>query len=341
MSVELVGARCIVRPFVVADAASVASVANDRRIWLQLRDLFPHPYHLADAEAWISRVTSFDPPQALAIVVDERAVGGVGLELMTDVNRRSAEIGYWLGTAYWGRGIATDAVAVVTNWAFGALGLLRIFAQPFAANVASRRVLEKAGYALEGIMRRSAVKDGAVLDQCMYARLSSSTWSCGSPTASPRASLPDGADSSVRSRGSRLSAQGIKPPLSTRFQGAPKSAADELQAAIERAEGKRRELFEARPTGREDARVLALMPRAAELYREQIEQGLGGDPAAAAKARTILRDMLGESMLEPAEDGSLWAEYAMQPATLLSAGTGGRGEAICSVPAISVWVRVR
>ena len=172
MAVELVGARCVVRPFVVADAASVASVANDRRIWLQLRDLFPHPYRLTDAEAWIGYVRSLDPPHALAIVVDGMAVGAVGLELMADVNRRSAEIGYWLGTAYWGLGIATDAVTLVTDWAFRALRPLRIFAQPFARNAASCRVLEKAGYALEGIMRSSAVKDGAVLDQCMYARLS-------------------------------------------------------------------------------------------------------------------------------------------------------------------------
>lgn len=160
------------RPFVTADATSIAVAANDRRIWLQLRDLFPHPYHLADAEAWISHVRSLYPPRALAIVVEERAVGAVGLELMVDVNRRCAEIGYWLGAAYWGRGIATEAVTLVTDWAFRALGALRIFAQPFARNVASRRVLEKTGYALEGIMRCSAVKAGAVLDQCMYARLS-------------------------------------------------------------------------------------------------------------------------------------------------------------------------
>ena len=89
--------------------------ANDRRIWLQLRDLFPHPYHLADAEAYISRVGAEDPPRSLAIVIDGRVIGGVGLQLMTDVNRRSAEIGYWLGAAYWGRGIATEAVALVTS----------------------------------------------------------------------------------------------------------------------------------------------------------------------------------------------------------------------------------
>ena len=168
---QLVGTQCIVRRFIAADAAWVAAVANDRRIWLQLRDLFPHPYHLADAEAYICHVASVDPPRSLAIVVDAAAVGGVGLEPMADVNRRSAEIGYWLGTAYWGRGIATEAVTLVTDWAFEAHQLLRIFAQPFASNLASRRVLEKAGYLLEGTMKCSAVKDGVVRDQCMYARL--------------------------------------------------------------------------------------------------------------------------------------------------------------------------
>ncbi len=133
MSIQLIGVRCSVRPFVAADAASIAAVANDRRIWLQLRDLFPHPYRLADAEAYIDRVASVDPPRSLAIVVDARAVGGVGLEPMSDVNRRSAEIGYWLGTAYWGRGIATEAVALITDWGFNVHGLLRIFAQPFAS----------------------------------------------------------------------------------------------------------------------------------------------------------------------------------------------------------------
>lgn len=173
MTTALIGTRCIVRPYRVSDAASVASVANDRRIWLQLRDLFPHPYQLADAEAYIGRVVPDDPPRSFAIVVDRRAVGGVGFQLMTDVNRRSAEIGYWLGAEYWGRDIATEAVTLATAWAFDAHGLLRIFAQPFAGNAASRRVLEKAGYQLEGLMRRSAVKDGEVRDQCLYARLRS------------------------------------------------------------------------------------------------------------------------------------------------------------------------
>jgi len=88
--------------------------------------------------------------------------------------------------------------------------------------------------------------------------------------------------------------------------GDPDLAADELQAGIERAESKRRELLDARPAERENARVLTLMPRAAELYRQQIDLGLGGDHVAATKARTILREMLGEIILSPGEDGSLW-----------------------------------
>jgi DNA invertase Pin-like site-specific DNA recombinase len=113
--------------------------------------------------------------------------------------------------------------------------------------------------------------------------------------------------------------------------GDPDLTPDELQAAIDRAEAKRRQVFDLQPTERENARVLAMLPRTAELYREQIDQGLGGDPAASAKARMILREMLGEIMLSPGEGGSLWAEYAMQPAALLmgaGAGTGGRGDRI-------------
>jgi site-specific DNA recombinase len=111
--------------------------------------------------------------------------------------------------------------------------------------------------------------------------------------------------------------------------GDPDLAADELQAGIERAENKRRQLLDARPAERENARMLAMLPQAAEVYREQIGLGLGGNPAAATKARTILRDMLGEIMLSPGKDGSLWAEYGMQPAALLQgAGTCGRGDRI-------------
>jgi RimJ/RimL family protein N-acetyltransferase len=101
--------------------------------------------------------------------VHGEAVGGIGLTLKNDVERCSAEIGYWLGEAVWGRGIATAAVQALTDYGFKAFGLTRIFAVPFANNPASMRVLEKVGYVREGVMRRSAIKGGVVLDQVLYA----------------------------------------------------------------------------------------------------------------------------------------------------------------------------
>jgi ribosomal-protein-alanine N-acetyltransferase len=171
MSIELVGARCTVRAFRQSDAHSLAACANDRGIWLQLRDVFPHPYTLADAEAYIGRVETVDAPHSLAIVVEGQAVGGIALQLGEDVNRRCAEVGYWLGSAHWGRGIASEVLAMVTAWAFEPFDLLRLYAQPFADNRASCRVLEKSGYVLEGTLRQSAVKDGQIRDQCLYACL--------------------------------------------------------------------------------------------------------------------------------------------------------------------------
>ena len=168
---ELQTDRCLLRPFRPADAASVARHADNRKVWLNLRDLFPHPYTVADAEAYIARVAGDAPPTRFAIDVAGEAVGSVGLELGSDIERRSAEIGYWLGEVHWGRGIVSAAVAAATAYAFRELDLLRVFAVPFARNPASARVLERAGYQREGTMRRSAVKDGEVLDQLLYAAI--------------------------------------------------------------------------------------------------------------------------------------------------------------------------
>lgn len=166
---ELHTDRCTLRPFRPADATSVAQHANNRRIWLSLRDGFPHPFAIADAEQYIASAASEAPVTRFAIEVAGAAVGSVGLKLGSDIERRSAEIGYWLGEAYWGRGIMSAAVGAATAYALGELDLLRVFAVPFVRNRASARVLERAGYRLEGIMRRSAVKDGEVLDQYLYA----------------------------------------------------------------------------------------------------------------------------------------------------------------------------
>ena len=145
--------------------------ANNKAIAQHLRDRFPHPYSRADAVSFLKYAVSATDAVSLAIEVDREAVGGIGLVPGSDVERYTAEIGYWLGQSYWGRGIVTEAVMMVTEAAFREQNLLRIFAVPFADNVASARVLEKAGYVREGILRSSSVKYGVPRDQAMYARV--------------------------------------------------------------------------------------------------------------------------------------------------------------------------
>lgn len=167
MRIEL--RSCAVRSWEPEDALSLARHANDRRIWINLRDRFPHPYTREDARAFLAAAQAATPETRFAIEVDGQAAGGIGYTLHEDVERGSAEIGYWLGAEFWGRGIVTEALRAVTSHALRSHGLARVFAVPFEWNPASFRVLEKAGYVLEGRMRRSAVKDGKIIDQLLYA----------------------------------------------------------------------------------------------------------------------------------------------------------------------------
>ncbi|MGE5360795.1 MAG: GNAT family N-acetyltransferase [Bacteroidales bacterium] len=157
------------RPFRADDALAVAAYANNPKIALNLRDMFPHPYALGDAERFISMVTGERRPSVLAIDVNGAAIGCIGLRLQEDVERVSAELGYWLAEPFWGRGITTAAVRAMVAYAMPAFGLTRIFALPYAHNTASARVLEKAGFRLEARLRRAVIKDGVVLDQLQYA----------------------------------------------------------------------------------------------------------------------------------------------------------------------------
>jgi len=109
------------------------------------------------------------PECFFAIAVDGAAVGGIGFVPQHDVDRVSTEVGYWLGESLWGRGITTEALIAITRYAIATHGLTRTFALPFAHNAASCRVLEKAGYVLEARLRKSAIKDGQILDQMQYA----------------------------------------------------------------------------------------------------------------------------------------------------------------------------
>jgi RimJ/RimL family protein N-acetyltransferase len=160
---------CVVRPWRSSDLESLVKYANNRRIWLNLRDRFPHPYTTRDGRAFLQHVQQQSPLTTFAVAVNGEAAGGIGFQLQVDVERVSAEIGYWLGEPFWGRGIITEALVAVTARSMATHGLTRMYAMPFAWNVASCRVLEKAGYVLEGRLRNSAIKDGRLTDQLQYA----------------------------------------------------------------------------------------------------------------------------------------------------------------------------
>ncbi len=162
-------ARSIVRSWTNDDVASLVKYADNHKIWLNLRDRFPHPYTRRDARDFIHLARSQRPETMFAIEVDGEAAGGIGFVPHTDVERVSAEIGYWLGEPFWGRGIVTEALAAVTKYAVHSHHLTRVFALPYARNFASCRVLEKAGYVLEARLRRSAIKNGEIIDQMQYA----------------------------------------------------------------------------------------------------------------------------------------------------------------------------
>ena len=171
---RLQGTRCIVRHWRMTDAEALVRHADNVNVARQLRDRFPHPYTRANARFFLKAAKSAAEPSNLAIEVDGEAAGAIGNVPGMDVERYSAEIGYWLGESYWGRGVATEALLLVTEHVFTTANLLRLFALPFADNLASARVLVKAGYVREAILRSSSVKYGQPRDQALYARINES-----------------------------------------------------------------------------------------------------------------------------------------------------------------------
>jgi RimJ/RimL family protein N-acetyltransferase len=166
---ELVLEKSVIRSWRMSDATSLVRHADDRDVWRNLRDQFPHPYTPADAESWLRAVREMVPETSFAIAVGGEAAGGIGLKMGTDVYRRQMEIGYWLGQSQWGRGIVSEAVVAMSDYAFAHFPLCRLFACVFEWNPASMRVLEKAGYVLEGRHRKSVTKDGQTIDELVYA----------------------------------------------------------------------------------------------------------------------------------------------------------------------------
>lgn len=154
-------------------AEDIVHHANNINVAAFLRDGFHNPYTLSDAMEYIQNCVEYDESRQIcrAIAVEGKVVGTVAVYLDTDVYRKTAEVGYWLGEEYWGHGIMTTAVRAICDYAFDCYDLVRIHAETYVSNIGSRRVLEKAGFELEGIMRKNIYKFGQVIDSCIYARV--------------------------------------------------------------------------------------------------------------------------------------------------------------------------
>ena len=161
-----------IRAYALADAATLTEIANDEEVSRYMTQAFPYPYTLDDARVWLSTASLERPIDNFAIEVDGVLAGGVGLRLATGEGSGVAEIGYWLGRAFWNRGLATEAVAKCVEYAFDVRRLRRLEAYVFAPNVTSARVLEKCNFSREGVLREAVIcRDGTVADAWLYALL--------------------------------------------------------------------------------------------------------------------------------------------------------------------------
>lgn len=165
--------ECVLRPWRAEDADDLAAALNHKQVLDNLRDGLPYPYTKADAESFIAAMLAADPDKtyAFAITVDDRAVGSIGAFRQENIHFRTAEMGYYIAPPFWNRGLTSSAVKQLCSHIFQNTDILRIFAEPFAENIASCRVLEKTGFQLEGILRSNAVKNGVVRDMKLYARI--------------------------------------------------------------------------------------------------------------------------------------------------------------------------
>ncbi len=161
---------CKIRPWTIEDANNLAEALNNKKIQDNLRDGIPYPYRVEDAKDFITAMLNADKDTtyAFAITVDNKAVGSIGVFRKDNIHSKTAELGYYIAEPYWGRGIGTHAVQQVCKYIFENTDIIRIFAEPFAYNLGSCRILEKSGFVCEGTLRSNAVKNGTVIDMKMY-----------------------------------------------------------------------------------------------------------------------------------------------------------------------------
>ena len=160
-----------IRDLKLSDKAQLAKLANNKKVWDNLRDYIPYPYTESDAEFFIELTHKEDPKQTFGIEYKGKLSGVIGLVVQKDVYQKSAEIGYWLGEPFWGNGIATSAVELITKYGFDTLDLNRIYTGVFEFNIASMRVLEKNGYKKEGIFKNAILKNDRICDEHRFYKL--------------------------------------------------------------------------------------------------------------------------------------------------------------------------
>lgn len=160
-----------IRPWQLSDAADVAAIINNKKVQDNLRDGIPYPYTEKDGEDFINGMLNAEQGNtfAFAIAVDGNVAGSIGVFRQANIHSRTAEMGYYIGEDYWGKGVCTAAIKLVCQYIFENTDIIRIYAEPFAYNAASCRVLEKAGFQYEGTLRSNAVKNGKVINMKMYA----------------------------------------------------------------------------------------------------------------------------------------------------------------------------
>jgi len=161
----------LIRNYIPEDANSLAKHANNSKIWINLRDGFPHPYTVEDAEQFIKVVNLVDPVSNYAIIINNQCVGAIGFELGKNVFRKTAEVGYWISEELWNKGFMTNAVKLFTDYMFDTFDIIRVQASVFDWNPASGKVLEKAGFTLEARLRKHIIKNGNFVDELIYAKL--------------------------------------------------------------------------------------------------------------------------------------------------------------------------
>lgn len=162
--------ECKLRSWRIEDANNLSKALSNKKILDNLRDGLPYPYTVEDAKNYITAMIDADKDTtyAFAITVGDKAVGSIGVFRKDNIHSKTAEMGYYIAESYWGQGIGTSAVKQVCKYIFDNTDIIRIFAEPFAYNLGSCRILEKSGFLFEGTLRKNAVKNGVVLDMKLY-----------------------------------------------------------------------------------------------------------------------------------------------------------------------------